>query len=75
MTCGSVVPASARIAASCSVVGAGEQPHGGEAALHRRADLGILLGRQRLFEQRGGVGRGMLQRVLRRGEPRRRGRG
>jgi hypothetical protein len=53
------------------VLAAGEQARSGEAPLHGDADLRILLRRQRLFEQRRSFCRGMAQRILRRGEPRR----
>src|SRR5213075_1972955 len=39
------------------LLAAGEELRGGEAALHRGADVGILLGRERLFKQRYGTGR------------------
>ena len=51
------------------LLAAGEELRGGEAALHRGADLGILLGRERLFKQRYGIGRVMTQRVLGGAEP------
>ncbi len=42
---------------------AGQQPAGEQALLHRRANFGIGLDRQRLFEPGDGFGRGMLQRI------------
>ncbi len=72
LTCGSVVPPSARDRRQLLVPGAGE------AAARRRGCAASPRGLRRscsaaiaFSSERGGIGRGMLQRIARRGEPRR----